>query len=354
MIEQNKIFIIVPKYKIGGAERVMVSIANELIKYNLKVIFITLTKSNKFILNKKIQLINLESKKVINSVFKLKNMINKHKPDVCFSTISHTNIALYLASKLSKHKSQIFLRESNNLLESINNQNFLYKYIFMKLIKFAYKNANLITPSIELSQKLKKIFQIDKKVNSISNPILIKKSKYNSKKKFDFINIGSLTYQKDHITLLKAFKIANLKNRKLKLIIIGEGNLKKKILEYILNNKLMNDVKILGNSKDINKYLNNSKSFILSSRYEGYPNVLLDAAIAKIPIISTNCKFGPSEILEKGKYGKMFKVGDYFKLSKIMLLNTKIIKKIPNAKLKKNELNLITKKYYELFFKKNI
>ena len=80
----------------------------------------------------------------------------------------------------------------------------------------------------------------------------------------------------------------------------------------------------------------------------------MDAAIAKIPIISTNCKFGPSEILEKGKYGRMFKVGDYLKLSKIMLLNTKIIKKIPNAKLKKNKLNLITKEYYELFFKKNI
>ena len=353
MIKKKKIFIIIPKYKVGGAERVMLSLANELIKYDLKVFLITLTKSNKFALNKNIQLINLDSKKVINSIFKLKKIIDKIKPEVCFSTISHTNIALYLASKLSMHNCKIFLRESNNLFESLNDKNFLYKFIFLQLIKFSYKNSNLITPSIELSETLKKKFKISRKIHSLSNPIMIKKFQYNLKKKFDFINIGSLTYQKDHLTLLKAFKIANLIKKNLKLIIIGEGKLKKKILRYILKNNLKNKVKILKNTKNINKYLCESKTFILSSRYEGYPNVLLDAAVAKIPIVSSDCKFGPSEILEKGKYGKLFNVGDYSKLSKIMLLNNKIIKIIPNTKLKKNKLNLISMKYYELFFKKN-
>ncbi len=108
------------------------------------------------------------------------------------------------------------------------------------------------------------------------------------------------------------------------------------------------------NTNDVNKYLNLSKVFILSSKYEGYPNVLLDAAVSKIPIISTNCEFGPNEILEKGKFGKLFNVGDFITLSKIMLNEHKSIKIIPNNKLKNNKIDKVTNKYYELFFKKNI
>lgn len=354
MNERKKIFIVIPKYKIGGAERVMIGIANQLAKYNLKVFLITLVKTEKFLLSKNIKLINLDRKKVIYSIFQLKDVIDKFKPDICLSTISHTNIALYFASKLTKHKSRIFLRESNNLFKSLDNYNFFYKFIFFQLIKTLYRSSNLITPSLELSKELKKKFKIKKKVNSIPNPILIKRSKNNIKKKFDFMSIGSLSSQKDHLTLLKAFKYANLKKKNLKLLIIGEGNLKQKISKYISENGLKNKVKILKNTNDLNKYLNLSKTFILCSKYEGYPNVLIDAAVAKIPIISTNCKFGPNEILEKGKFGKLFNVGDFYTLSKIMLMDPKLIKIIPNNKLKNNNLDKVTTKYYELFFKKII
>lgn len=354
MNKKKKIFIIIPKYKIGGAERVMIGIANQLAKYDFKVFLITLVKTEKFLLSKNIKLINLDKKKVIYSIFQLKKVIDKYEPDICLSTISHTNIALYIASKLTKHKSIIFLRESNNLFMSLDNYNFFYKFIFFQLIKMSYRNSNLITPSLELSKELKKKLKIRKKVYYIPNPILIKRSKHYIKKKFDFISIGSLSSQKDHLTLLKAFKYANLKKNKLKLLIIGEGNLKQKISKYIFENDLKNKVKILKNTNDVNKYLNLSKIFILSSKYEGYPNVLLDAAATKIPIISTNCKFGPNEILEKGIFGKLFNVGDYNTLSKIMLNGQKSIKIIPNNKLKNNELDNVTTKYYELFFKKII
>ena len=152
MKKRKKVFIIIPKYKIGGAERVMISIANQLTKYNLKVHLITLVKSEKFSLNKNINLINLEASKVMYSIFKLKKLIDQLKPDVCLSTISHTNIALYIASKLTKHKCRICLRESNNLFQSLNKYNFLYRYIFFQIIKISYKNSFLITPSVDISK----------------------------------------------------------------------------------------------------------------------------------------------------------------------------------------------------------
>ena len=176
----------------------------------------------------------------------------------------------------------------------------------------------------------------------------------NLKKKFDFINIGSLTDQKDQLTLLKAFKYAIKKNKNLKLLIIGEGKLKKKLFTYIFENKLNNKITILKNTNNINKYLSLSKTFILSSKYEGYPNVLLDAATIKLPIISTKCKFGPSEILRGGKFGKLFEVGDYKSLSRIMLQDYKLIKTIPDNHLKDNKIENVVNQYSQLFLKTNV
>ena len=250
----------------------------------------------------------LDQDKVFHTIFKLRDLIDEFKPDLCFSTISHTNIALFIASKFAKHNCKIFLRESNNLFKSLSTKNFLYKFLFLKLVKISYQNSILISPSKQLSLSLKKKFRIKKRVFYLNNPIMIKKLNSNLKKKFDFINIGSLTYQKDHLTLLKAFRIANSKKKNLKLLIIGEGNLKIKILRYISENNLKKNVKVLPNQQNLFKYLNQSKIFILSSKYEGYPNVLLDAAVAKLPIITTNCEFGPSEILQKKKNEKFFKL----------------------------------------------
>jgi|TARA_B110000037_G_C17121658_1_gene506121 glycosyltransferase involved in cell wall biosynthesis len=351
MIEtQKKILFIIPKNKVGGAENVMLSLANEFSKSNLKIYFVILTETKKIKLNKKITLIYLNSHRVIESILKIKDLINRIKPEICFSTISHTNIALHFASKLSSHKCKIFLRESNNIFESLSYKNFIFRYFYFSLLKICYKNSYLISPSIKLSHYLKNKFRIKKKVYSIANPIRLNKKNNITKKKFDFINVGSLTSQKDHITLLKAFQIAYEKNKKLKLLIIGEGIMKKKILFFIKKNRLKKNVLLMNYQKDVSKYLVMAKTFLLSSRYEGYPNVLIDAAINSMPIISSNCNFGPSEILFNGKYGKLFPVGDYRYLSKLMLKDSKTIKKIPNHKLEKNKINKIVKKYYELFF----
>ena len=109
----------------------MINIANELSKYDLQIYFITLSKSKKIILNKKIIQIYLDSNKAFLSILKVRNLINKLKPDVCFSTISHTNVALFVASKLARHKCKIFLRESNNLFKSLRAKNFFYYFLFL-------------------------------------------------------------------------------------------------------------------------------------------------------------------------------------------------------------------------------
>ena len=118
--------------------------------------------------------------------------------------------------------------------------------------------------------------------------------------------------------MLKGFLLAS-QNEKLKLLIIGYGPNKSKIFEFIKKNKLERVVKVMSFQENPYKYLKKSDLFILSSKFEGLPNVLLEAMSLKKFIISTNCPTGPREILNNGKYGLLFKIGDHKKLSRLIL-----------------------------------
>lgn len=111
--------------------------------------------------------------------------------------------------------------------------------------------------------------------------------------------------------MLKAFNILNKnKKYKFKLLIIGNGKNKNIILNYIFNNNLNKVVKVLNFKNNVYPYIKKADAFILSSIYEGLPNVLLESLALKKFIISTNCPTGPAEILDYGKGGLLFKVSD--------------------------------------------
>ena len=98
-------------------------------------------------------------------------------------------------------------------------------------------------------------------------------------------------------------KVLGEKGVNLKLLIIGDGDQRKKIQNLINTLKLKKNIKILGWKKNLNNYYKSAKIFILSSLYEGLGNVLIDAVNFNIPIITTDCKSGPSEIVKKNKGG---------------------------------------------------
>ncbi len=124
------------------------------------------------------------------------------------------------------------------------------------------------------------------------------------------------------MTLLKAMKL--IENRlKFRLLIIGEGKNKEKIINYINKNNLRNNIKVLDFKKNPFKYINQSDIFILSSVYEGLPNVLLEAICLKKFVISSNCPTGPLEILNNGKGGLLFKVQDHNDLAKKIIFYSK-------------------------------
>ena len=105
--------------------------------------------------------------------------------------------------------------------------------------------------------------------------------------------------QKDQITILRALN--KIKQQvDFELIIIGKGNLKNILLNYINENNLQKYIKILNFKKNPYPYIKQSEIFLLSSKFEGLPNVLLESQVLKKYIISSNCPTGPKEILLNG------------------------------------------------------
>ena len=136
------------------------------------------------------------------------------------------------------------------------------------------------------------------------------------------INVGRYTNQKDQLTLLKA--VNRIKNKiKFNLLLVGRGTEKKNLTRYIQVNNLSKHVKLINFQNNPFNLIKSSDVFILSSLYEGLPNVLLESQVLKKFIISSNCPTGPREILLNGKAGFLFNVGDYVKLSDLILYFSK-------------------------------
>ena len=172
------------------------------------------------------------------------------------------------------------------------------------------------------------------------------------------LNIGRLTEQKDHLTLIKSLKILKEKNVNFRCCIIGRGSFREKLLEKILKSDLKKVVKLIGYKDNAEQFIHQSDIFVLSSKFEGLPNVLIEAQKYETPIISSNCPTGPNEILLNGKLGDLFPVENYLMLSK-KLLNFYENNKPLKIKSKRAKNYLIrfdpiinSKKYLELFFTK--
>lgn len=255
------------------------------------------------------------------------------KKNVVIFSFQSNLYALIIAQILRK---KIIIRSNASTAGYINNP------IKRKIFSFFFSLADVvICNSNEFKKNLKKDLNI--KSTLIYNPNYTKeevsvlaskkvKNSFYNKKYLNILNVGRLVKQKDQITLLKAFSKLLLK-RKARLIIMGNGSEKKNILKYILLNKINKNVKLINYQKNPYPYINSCDVFVLTSLYEGLPNVLIEAISLKKFIISTNCPTGPKEILRNGEYGDLIKLKDHINLYK------KLIKFNKTKPYYKNKIN---------------
>ena len=350
-----------PTIDVGGVEKNFILISNYLAQ-NLKKVTIVSTTcrlKNKFRNNIKfVSLFNLNIEilprriKFLLSLILLFIEILKNRNNLVFSF--QANFYCIFLCKILGIK--VIVRSNSSPTGWSNN------IIKKKLYKFFLSKADVvIANSIEFKNILNKKFKI--RSSCIYNPLnfneILKKSKkqiklnYFTKNTINFINVARLEDQKDHFTLIDAFK--RLKHKiKFRLLIIGEGKNKYLLEKIIDKNNLNNKIKIINFKTNPFPYIKKSDVFILSSIFEGLPNVLLEAISLNKIVISYNCPTGPKEILDNGKGGLLFKMKNAEDLKKKILFYFKnkknCQKKINHAKkrLKRFDYNENMKKFLNL------
>lgn len=285
---------------VGGAENVILNIAKllHLDKKDFIINLIDVKGSNlpklEPLVNKEFNYQIISWKNQISFMYELYKSIKKEQPDIIFSSARHINVRLLILKKIFFKKKKFLIR-NDNTFSSLKN----YKKKFFKCI---YKYANkIICQTSEMESELKNYNIPSSLLQTIYNPIdkekidkLKKESNPFEENSFKYIAVGRLSYQKGFDLLIKAFNKVIKSNPKSKLYILGDINYNNKktyneLKQLINQNNLKESVIFLGYQENPYKYLENANVFVLSSRWEGLPNVLLEAKYIGIPIVATDC-----------------------------------------------------------------
>jgi glycosyltransferase involved in cell wall biosynthesis len=314
---KKDITFLIPSMAGGGAQKVTLLLINELCRKGWKVTILLSRAEGPYLkkLDKSLKIIILKNRNISKNIFSIAKYLKQNNPRIFYSSMTYVNVIAGLAVILSRFKGKVIFSEHMNLSKkNIDNPNFINGVITF-LAKKVYKKADaIVCVSKGVKDDLNQVIHNIKKSLVIYNPIenFYKEKKDNSK--FKIISLGRLVEQKNYSLLINAFSIvtdkcANTK-KELELYIFGEGYEREKLNKLISQFKLQDKVFLPGfvdNSADL---LSSSDLFVLSSNREGFPLVLPEALSCGLPVISTDCPSGPSEILKKGQLGKLVPVDD--------------------------------------------
>lgn len=306
----------------GGAEKVMVAIANYLAKSGVKVVFAIVKSGGPYmdLLSPDVELLELKTNSKLMAVFELARLIRKTSPFCVFSSILGPCIVLVLANLLAGSKSKLVLREANTPSVEANKGSVKQK-LMRRISRLLYPRADtVIAVSKAVEKDLKEYYGYGLACKTIYNPVNVDEILELASQELIIplpwcgetailISVGRLSKQKDYLTLLHAFHSV-VKVKDCKLIILGEGELRSELENTVQELGLQQHVWLPGFVSNPFPYFKKAQVFVLSSQWEGMPNVLIHALAMGLKIVSTDCPSGPREVTDNGQLGRLVEVGD--------------------------------------------
>ena len=308
------IILAINDLEFGGGQLTVVNEANILKKSGYNVFVLTFRKSKKNSFEDSL-LINSENKVFIDmrsfldicGFWKLLKFFWRVKPDFVLSNLFFSNTLIRVA-KIFYPRVKIIIREGNMPEE----KSFMVKVVDFLLYFLTFKivvNAKVIVNSFKFLPKNKfAVIYNGVDSNFFSCPERIQKEK------FIILNAASLQSKKGHIYLLKAVKEIAKKRTDFKILIAGEGYLKKNLIKFVFENSLEEFVEFLNGvgREGLRDIFRKSDIFVLTSLWEGLPNTMLEAMSARLPVISTAVG-GVPEVIKDGQNGILIKNTREFK-----------------------------------------
>ncbi len=282
----------------GGAERVMSHLCNYFAE-NHSVVYLALSKctGKQYFLKEQVKLYNgINYKNKLSAVFTLRRILLSEKPDVIISFLTQVNISVLLATRFTNIP--VVVSDRGDL--SVKNK--LRKYLRLYLYP---KAAGIVFQTKDARNFFKG--RIHEKSIVIPNPVFVSENLLHStilERKKEIVSVGRLDYQKNHEMTIHAFARLHSKYPQYVLSIYGYGALREKLQQLISSLGLEKSVILCGNRPDLHERIKDTQLFVMSSRWEGMPNALMEAMALGLPCISTDCPVGaPRELIQDGING---------------------------------------------------
>ena len=324
MPDPVRIAFYLPSLAGGGAERVIVTLANAMVRKDHIVDLLLSSKSGPYLdeLDPRINIYDLSARRVLTSIRPLRRYLSQRRPHALLSSLMHSNIAAATACRLTSSPPRFIVREANSIGVK-GRYTSLKSKIKMQLARWAYRQADTLVGVSQgsLTMMLKALdLPADQPCKVILNPVidesLADKAAADPSPQWPWdedvpvvLGVGRLVPQKDFSTLLRAFARVR-QSRPAKLIILGDGEERQNLQELAAQLGVIQDVWMPGFVINPFAHMKRASVYVLSSKWEGLPNTLIQAMACGTPVIATRCPSGPDEILEEGKWGALVPIGD--------------------------------------------
>lgn len=278
-----------------------------------------------------LELVCLGGSRTIADLKPLVRYLRARRPDVLLSNIDHNNLVAIMANMIARAGTRLVIVQHNTLGQQMNAMRSLKFRTLPTAYRFlAPRAAGIVAVSNGVADDLARCVDLDRtRIEVIHNPVVDAGHAMRAAAPPDhewlrgdagtpvFITAGRLVAQKDHETLLQAFALAR-RRRSMRLIILGEGPLRARLETLAATLGVSADMCLPGYVADPLPWFTAAAAFVLSSRYEGFGNVLVEAMACGTPVISTDCPHGPAEILDHGRHGVLVPPGDPERLAQAL------------------------------------
>ena len=333
MLQNRHIAIFISFSGRGGVERMINNLAQGFIEAGFKVDMIIARAHGEHLesIPDDVRQVRLGRKHTISALPGLVQYLRREDPDALLAVKDRAIKTAVLARWISGNRVWLAGRIGTTVSAALEGKSPVRKWIWRTGMRIFYRHADrIIAVSRGVADDIHDITKLpESRISIVCNPVITQRILTLAKEPAEhmwlenpgikvIIGIGRLTIQKDFPTLIKAFaKVRELIDSRL--IILGEGKQRQEIESLIRDLGLAEEIHLPGFVTNPYRWLARSSLFVLSSRWEGSPNVLTEALALGVPVVSTDCRSGPGEILQEGRFGPLVPVADERELAGAIL-----------------------------------
>jgi glycosyltransferase involved in cell wall biosynthesis len=322
--ERSRVAVFVPTLSFGGVERVMLNLAQGFCERGFEVDVVTPRVEGEFqsYVPKKARVVNLQAGRVLTGLPRLVRYLRRDRPAAVVTAMEHSSVIAIWARAIARVPTAIIATVHTNLSEVVKHApSGKVRLVPLACRCFLHRADAIVAVSQGVADDLvEHAPKCRGRIHVIYNPIITSSIPSQAKQALEhrwfgpgqtpvILGVGRLAQQKDFATLIRAFALVR-RRRPARLLILGEGEQRQRLEALAAELGVEQDVSLPGYEENPYRYMSKAALFVLSSAWEGFGNVLVEALAAGAPVLATDCKDGPREILEAVGQGRLVQVGD--------------------------------------------